>query len=316
VNATTTMPPEVADYLAEVRAALRDLPPDERDDLLIDVEASVEQAAAEGGAIAARLGPPAEFAAELRAAAGLHEAAPAPRHEPTWSLRETVAGVISHARTRRAAAVLRELAPLWWVARAYVAVAAYAMWTGADQWVPSHQAVPRLGGTAVGGALVIAAATAVSVALGLRGRRRPDPLPHLRVVANVVLVVAALPVIGHLAAPRYVLPAEQPQAVAPIPAGLAIDGVPVDNIYPYSRDGRLLYDVLLYDGAGRPIEVRSGSDDPSRRLLLTPAGKPIFNAFPIRYYEPGTQEVARPSAAPRVALPRIVTPPLVPGIGR
>ena len=35
------VPPEVAVYLAAVRAALADLPPEERDDLLTDVRASL-----------------------------------------------------------------------------------------------------------------------------------------------------------------------------------------------------------------------------------------------------------------------------------
>ena len=50
--------PEVVAYLAAVRAALADLPAEERDDLLTDVRASLVEAAAEsGGNIAARLGP-------------------------------------------------------------------------------------------------------------------------------------------------------------------------------------------------------------------------------------------------------------------
>ena len=50
MSATTTgLPPDVESYLAEVRDALRDLPADERDDLLAEVEVSLLDAAAEGG---------------------------------------------------------------------------------------------------------------------------------------------------------------------------------------------------------------------------------------------------------------------------
>ena len=46
------------------------------------------------------------------------------------------------------------------------------------------------------------------------------------------------------------------------------------------------------------------------RLLPSPQRKQIFNAYPIRYFDPGTGEVAHPGAAPKVRIPRIATPPL------
>jgi HAAS len=65
-----------ADYLDEVRSHLADLPTDERDDLLEDLEAHVhEVTAATDGPLDDALGPPAAFAAELRASAGLASAA-------------------------------------------------------------------------------------------------------------------------------------------------------------------------------------------------------------------------------------------------
>ncbi len=68
---------------------------------------------------------------------------------------------------------------------------------------------------------------------------------------------------------------------------------------------------MLYDGAGRPIEILSTRvDDPNRRFVVTNGNKPLFNVFPIRYYEPGTRRVARPNAKPYVELPLVLTPPL------
>jgi hypothetical protein len=72
----------------------------------------------------------------------------------------------------------------------------------------------------------------------------------------------------------------------------------VRNIYPYSLDGKLLHDVLLYDGAGAPIEIGAQFKDPNRRVLTTSSGASIFSSFPIRYYEPGTTLVAHPNASP------------------
>jgi len=49
--------------------------------------------------------------------------------------------------------------------------------------------------------------------------------------------------------------------------------MPVTNIYPFARDGRLLHDVLLYanigpvGNVGLPLSVRPGDPDRNRRLL-------------------------------------------------
>ncbi len=69
---------EIEAYLAAVRASLSDIAEDERADLLAEVEASLVEAAGEGDRPIASLGPPEEFAAELRASAGFGEPAEAP----------------------------------------------------------------------------------------------------------------------------------------------------------------------------------------------------------------------------------------------
>jgi hypothetical protein len=278
-------------YLAAVRAALADLPEEEREDLLTDVRASLVEAAAEsGGNLAARVGPPEEFAAELRAAAGLH--AP-PRRERRFQV---------VARRLLGDPQLRRLVPIWWVARAYVAVGAIALLLGAS-WSIKYTVVPHVG-NGLGGLLTVLGAIVLSVWLGLRTRPR--------LLVELVLVAAAVPVLVHLshpAAPRpeVVYYFATPSAYLP---GLSYNGAPIDNIYPYSRDGHLLHDVLLYNGAGTPLDFPTGSPDPQRRIVRTRAGKPVFNAFPIRYYEPGTKRVAHPDASPPVRIPRIATPAL------
>jgi hypothetical protein len=87
-----------------------------------------------------------------------------------------------------------------------------------------------------------------------------------------------------------------------------VDGRPIANLYPYSRDGRLLLDVLLYDENGNPIDLRPNSNDPNRRVLVTTDGTPVFNSFPVRYYEPGTRVVADPTAGPKPTRRTFVTP--------
>jgi uncharacterized membrane protein len=289
----TGVPPEVTVYLAAVRAALADLPEEERDDLLSDVRASLVEAAAEsGGNVAARLGPPEEFAAELRAAAGLHPPAPVRRDRR----------IVDAVRRIAADPQLRRLLPIWWVTRAYVAVGAIALLLGAS-WSIRYAVVPHVG-SGIGGLLTILAAVLVSVWLGLRTRSR--------LLVELALVAAAVPLLVHLSHPSPPRPEvvyffATPSAYLP---GLSYDGAPIDNIYPYSRDGHLLHDVLLYNGSGTPLQFQTGVPDPQRRVVRTPAGKPVFNAFPIRYYEPGTKQVAHPDASPTVTIPKLATPPL------
>jgi hypothetical protein len=191
----TTDRPEVEAYLAAVREELADLRPEERDDLLAEVEASLLDAAEESDApIAARLGPPADFAAELRAAAGLTAGA------PVRPKRDLLATVWSSPRTASLKRVLVELAPIWWVARAYVVVALVA-WAGDAEWSVTAPFVPKIGiggpGSAGTGLLLLAIALALSVGHGLWERRRGGP-GTLSVAVNVFLALAALPLGGDL----------------------------------------------------------------------------------------------------------------------
>jgi hypothetical protein len=289
---------DVQTYLAAVRASLADLPTAERDDLLAEVEASLVEAESEsGGNIAARLGPPEEFAAELRAAAGLHQVAPAARAPSR--LRPLLSRLMQGGRAEE----VRRLAPIWWVARAYALVGAIALLVGAG-WSEAYTVVPKFGSGALG-LLAILGAMAGSVLLGLRTRMRP--------IVELALLAAAVPVLVHLAHPPVRSTAVYVQAAQYYVPGLAYNGVPLGNVYPFTRQGRLLHDVLLYTGAGVPIDVAGAENDPQRRVLQARNGEPVLNAFPVRYFEPGTGHVAHPGAAPRVRIPRIATPPLAVG---
>jgi hypothetical protein len=305
-TSTTGLPPNVEVYLAELRAELADLAPEERDDLLSEVEPSLLEAAAEGDdPIAARLGPPADFAADLRTSAGLP---PAPRGaRRAVGLRASLERLAAAPPARRAGVVLRELAPVWWAARAYFGVGLLAILLGVG-WSVQHPALPRFASVA-GTAFVLALALAGSFALGLRSRHAGPALRRALVALNLVLAAAAIPVLDRAAdappAQSYV------DYLPPAPLqGVALDGVAVENIYPYDRKGRLLHDVRLYDGRGRPLEVMIGANDPGRRPVFERSGGRAFNAFPIRYFEPGTRRVARPDAGPQISPAPLKTRPL------
>jgi hypothetical protein len=309
MTAATAVPSDVAAYLAAVRASLSDLPEAERDDLVSEVEASLIESIEEGAPIATRLGPPEDFAAELRVAAGLHEPVPQ-RRGPS---RLTLLGA-RMARDPRVAAVRRlgsDLAPIWWVARGYLVVGAVAVALDVE-WSTRFPVIPSIG-SAETGLLLIALAVVASVWLGLRMRRRGSPFPRAAAALNAALLLAAIPIAQEVTdtSGHDVLVAMAYAPHAQTTPGLAYDGIPIDNIYPFTRDGRLLHDVLLYDGAGRPLEIRvDRTQDPNRRIVATNGNEPLFNVFPIRYFEPGTKRVERRNAAPYVDHPLVVTPPL------
>ncbi|HWG94036.1 MAG TPA: hypothetical protein VNU66_07435 [Mycobacteriales bacterium] len=75
-----TTSPAAQRYLAEVAGELADLPVEERADLLEDLALHLAALDAEGDVrpVGVRLGTPAAYAAELRAAAGLPPAPPRP----------------------------------------------------------------------------------------------------------------------------------------------------------------------------------------------------------------------------------------------
>jgi hypothetical protein len=297
----TALPPEAEAYLSALRTALADLSPDEREGLLEEVADSLREIINEGGSIVERLGTPEDFAAELRLAAGL---------PPTHTTIHRVSWATALERTRAlSSAFAPDLAPIWWLVRAYVAVAALALAFGST-WSNYNGAVPRLG-TAKAGVVVLLLAAVLSVALGMLGRRRAS-LRRGVVTLNAVLVLALVPVAVHLALhPRgTAAPLYAPPVVAFTP-GLTLDGMSVTNLYPFARDGRLLHDVLLYasigpvGNVGLPLSVRPGDPDRNRRLLRTIGGRSLFNSFPIRYFDPGTGTVGYPDAAPGISVPKV-----------
>src|SRR4051795_10777897 len=146
-------------YLEELDRELKDLAPDERADLLDEVQASLEEI----DDPELRLGPPDRFAAELRASAGLPAA---PRRT---NRRVSLAPYVRS---------LKELAPIWWAVRAYVIVLVAAAIFAAP--VPKVGGVPRRH-TAELGAVALALALVGSIGAGRAGRPPRLPMRSLRI---------------------------------------------------------------------------------------------------------------------------------------
>src|ERR1700737_2663561 len=123
VMASNDQANDVATYAASVRGALSDLPPDHAEVLLEDLEDHLREVASEaGGSLTERLGPPEQYAQDLRAAYG--DARPGgKRPDPALrDLRRAINWLTTSGGYRQVRASLPELRPPWGVLRAYLGV--------------------------------------------------------------------------------------------------------------------------------------------------------------------------------------------------
>lgn len=309
MNAEAVMPAEAREYVERVRIALADLPAEEREELLADLETSLREGSGEGVASPEqRLGTAEAFAADLRAAAGLKPpAAPGPDTGSAsgWSqFTAAVSGFAKHPATAATIKAGRELAPVWWVARAFLILAIFGVVLAQPQ---NLGGLPMLGGVMFN-LMVLGVIVVGSVAAGLIGRRLSGPARAVLVVANIALVLVALPY-GERAA-RYVLGSPYVEAQT-TPMAFMYEGAQIMNVYAYDRDGKLLQDVRLYDQNGTPLAIYSDeSVDPDRRRVFDRSGEEVFNAFPIRHREPGSRKVSDPEAGAPPKPPALKTPAL------
>ena len=254
----TTTTADVAGYAAAVRAALADLAPGDRDDLLADLDDHLAEVAEEADEpLEARLGPPRAYAAELRAAAGLPPAGPAPGPGRPSTLRRAADGT---------AAFLPELLPVWWVARGLLLA-----------WAVARPVAGNAGVLLLALLLVPA-----SVLLGLR-TRADRGLRWAGYTASLAALVLAFLVAGvttvESSSETYGRAPEV--AVAPPP-----DLGTVTNLYPYAKDGTPLTDVQLFDQDGNPVRLEADLDpagNPITRITRRTAdGQDIENVYPQR----------------------------------
>jgi HAAS domain-containing protein len=298
---------DVTTYAATVRAQLADLPAAEREVLLEDLEQHLAEVAAEGeGSLVDRLGPPEDYAVELRAAyrAGRKTTQPTQKTQTsgayvTERVRAAAARVIDSDWVRQIVAFLPELRPAWWVLRGYLAA---LILTAA--FSPGYALGPIPNPAARRGlAEILAAGVAIwlSVRIGRRSRNLPQGARYLTVSANVVIAFVAVAVLGNMHSFSYseLIGTSTPEQ-APFNAAYAVGSF--TNIYPYSQDGKPLTNVLLYDQDGHPITVQESE---AQTAYPTGAdGRAITNAYPLAQRHMNGD----PVVAPRVAFPPWPTP--------
>ncbi len=289
---------DVASYASAVRAALGALPDTERESLLEDLENHLAEVASESGlSLQERLGKPEDYAAELRSAYGAgNDASSSGRHgslrDRAAALFKTVAvGTLPRPDLR---ALLPELRPGWWVLRAYLVVLflAFLFRDGTNL-----RPIPN---PFTSGGLLQIVATVVAIGISVRLGRRAMPANRgwrwSAVGVNAAIALLALPVLASMGTGNngYSYDYSSDPYVSAASAGY-FPGV--TNIYPYSRDGKALKDVLLYDQDGRPLVPEK--TDVVIDVPNGPDGLPIPNAYPLNERHPNGD----PVLPPRVALP-------------
>ena len=289
---------DVAGYAAEVRTALAHLPDAERESLLEDLESHIAEVASESDlSLHERLGKPADYAAELKLAYGVGSDAPKTKQQRQF--RERLRGLTKQALGTRVYREMRgllpELRPGWWVLRAYLVVLVLAfMFRDGANLRPIPNPFSSAGLLQILATLV---AIVISVRLGRRGMPANGVWRGVVVAVNAAIALVALPVLVNMGTGSIYSYSAADSSGSYFSADAAGYYPGITNIYPYSRDGKPLKDVLLYDQDGRPLvpspdgtvsDVPVGSD-----------GLPIPNAYPL------TQRNLKgdPIVPPRVALP-------------
>jgi hypothetical protein len=311
--------PEVTAYVAEVAQHLADLPAAERDDLLDDLAQHLAEIAAEPGPpLVERLGSPAEYAAELLASAGV---TPRPTRRPPGVRAVAVADAVrSSAAYRAVAAFAPELRPAWWVARGALAAWLLAEALTHEQWHTAPLFLPKPGGSAVLGLVLLVVSVVASVSIGRRALSRWQ---WAAVMAADVVLLAFGAHIADKAFDRlndvqtsYVV---NNVDMAPNDACLrSHDGRPIQNLYAYDGNGNPIDQVVLYDEKGTPIDnlcVTDVDDNgrPTSTQYATDAnGRHVVNVFPRRRYVTVTDPTATgapPSESTVVEPPPAIVPP-------
>lgn len=301
----------VSAYAAQVRTHLADLPSDQVEDLTDGLEADLAEAladpdarpatgevptvATEGPAgatildLAARFGAPADYAAELRSAAGLppvpEVSAPdlgTTRWEDLqvwWA--EQKEAVVAHPSWPAVSGFAESIRPAWWVARGWVLFGLFFSVSSNDEAVVAPRSLPEW--------VVFLGLVWVSVELG-RGRwdARSKGRPFV-FAANLLAAVFLLPGVVVMASPAEVRYVDSGVSEVPLSDGVYVDGSRVTNLFVYDAGGEYVEHAQVLDNQGRAVRVDEPgglwiSDEQtvlSWVPLLDVDGREVSNAYPV-----------------------------------
>ncbi|WP_412540704.1 hypothetical protein R8Z50_33720 [Longispora sp. K20-0274] len=294
---TTTNQSEA--YLAGVRAALADLPPEVRDELMEDLPAHLADIEAEhSGTLAERLGPPAVYAAELRAAAGLESRPTDGDRVATVDWQRVAAfgrrvdvrlgAVVGYPRMRDLLAALR---PAWWLFRGWI----LACWVMLVATGRSAGLLPFRTDHPLAALVVLAGCVAFSVWLGRRTRTVTGWFRWLLVLGTVPLAFTGLVFVVQGSEDR----ADRLSSYADRWQG-------VSDVVAYDADGNPLTDIRLYDQNGNPIQLGHPWQCPDRGPAFGEQPQWVYPLCPSTQNGPGP--IRRPQRTPSPAPHGSATP--------
>ncbi len=230
-----TLSPAKARYLDQVQEQLSDLPPEEREEIVQDLEAHLSELA--DSEIEAELGNPLAFASEFRSSAGLND----PARRPVWDALPRIWGRVEGSG-RQLAQITHwpKVRPAWVWVRGWLVISAWALLYYNEPFI--RFPIPSIGFSSLTGLVVVIAATTLSFWLdsGSGGGWR-------RVASTGFSFIAGWAIVGTLFNPVY---REEP--LDPSIEGLQSEVGPVTNIYAYDLAGRPVT-VLLYDQDGNAL---------------------------------------------------------------
>lgn len=303
----------VTAYAAQVRAHLSDLPSEQVDDLTDGLEADLAEALADpdgrpvtgeiptvptaaGGAsgevvldLAARFGTPADYAAELRAAAGMPQApdadhpdlGPSRWEEMVAWWHEEKKAMTAHPAWPSVRSFATAVRPAWWVARGWVLF-------GILFTLNSHEGTVVAPGTVVEW-IVFLGLVWLSVEYG-RGRPGvPAPVRHVAVGLSILAAVFLLPGMISMASPPVVQYVDASAYPEPVQDGVYVDGSRATNLFVYDAQGQYLDRAQIFDNQGRAVTV----DEPDGLWIVSEQsvlhwvpsldvdGREVPNAFPV-----------------------------------
>ncbi len=253
MNATNADTEEITQYLDAVREALADLPRAERDELLEDLPDHLAEVAAETGQpLSERLGSPEQYAAELRAAAGigsgLRQASPS-----LTAFTRRLGTAVSAVDTRLGLLVgqprlrdfLVQLRPGWWVLRGYLLALVLNKFLDPS----SSGLMPTVHGHESAGLVLVLAFVLGSIWVGRHSAGMSRVAGRLLVVAGVLVVLFSIPVLSRVDSYAH--------GGADGGGGYArVDPYGnVTDLFPYGPDGRPLRGVTLYDQNGNAVQI-------------------------------------------------------------
>ncbi len=238
---------DVLAYIGAVRAWLADLPADDVEELTSGMEADLAERAAEGDLrLGELLGEPEDYAAELRSAAGLPPRVVAAEASPAagWWARSVAELRAEVDRRVEDWPWLRDLRPVWWLARGWALGWGLAVLLGTGRVV----LLPLLG-------------AALSFWLGRRPARagRSQGLAAVVLGTNLLAAALLLPLAGSVVDGVSVSDGGYGDSASYAPSGLSLDGGPVENLYVYDAEGRRVDGARILDQTGQRVYVDPGS---------------------------------------------------------